>query len=75
MEQSVDLKKVLGFQFEPTKVSYNRRDLLIYALGINATEQRFAFEDGASQWHLQRLPTLGDTDLPRDSSFVALFCR
>mmetsp|Transcript_12610 Transcript_12610/g.29442 ORF Transcript_12610/g.29442 Transcript_12610/m.29442 type:complete len:296 (+) Transcript_12610:16-903(+) len=45
MEQSVDLKQVLGYKFQPQAVSYNRRDVLTYALGIGACEERFAYED------------------------------
>lgn len=33
-DQKVDAEKVVGFEGEAHAVSYNKRDLLLYALGI-----------------------------------------
>lgn len=42
---SVEPEKAKGFEFPATKVSYNRRDLILYAYGIGNTEQRFLYEN------------------------------
>ncbi|EIN03575.1 hypothetical protein PUNSTDRAFT_123256 [Punctularia strigosozonata HHB-11173 SS5] len=35
-DSSVDLSKAVGFEFDPQEVSWNKRDLIVYALGIGA---------------------------------------
>jgi peroxisomal enoyl-CoA hydratase 2 len=40
------MTSVTGHVFDDLAVSYNRRDLLIYANGIGATEQHFLYENG-----------------------------
>ncbi|KAI8827226.1 HotDog domain-containing protein [Fimicolochytrium jonesii] len=40
----VDVKKAVGFKYPSDKVLYNRRDLLLYAAGLNLTELRFTYE-------------------------------
>eukprot|EP01102_Stenamoeba_stenopodia_P006482 TRINITY_DN1778_c0_g1_i2.p1 TRINITY_DN1778_c0_g1~~TRINITY_DN1778_c0_g1_i2.p1 ORF type:complete len:123 (-),score=10.53 TRINITY_DN1778_c0_g1_i2:393-719(-) len=43
---SVNVAKVLATQFEPVPVSYTRRDLILYALGVGASELKFTYENG-----------------------------
>jgi len=42
---NVDLKAFLAFQPPDLEVSYNRRDLILYALGINASDLIYTNED------------------------------
>eukprot|EP01102_Stenamoeba_stenopodia_P006485 TRINITY_DN1778_c0_g1_i7.p1 TRINITY_DN1778_c0_g1~~TRINITY_DN1778_c0_g1_i7.p1 ORF type:complete len:310 (-),score=58.91 TRINITY_DN1778_c0_g1_i7:45-932(-) len=42
---SVNVAKVLATQFEPVPVSYTRRDLILYALGVGASELKFTYEN------------------------------
>eukprot|EP01097_Dermamoeba_algensis_P005174 TRINITY_DN328_c0_g1_i1.p1 TRINITY_DN328_c0_g1~~TRINITY_DN328_c0_g1_i1.p1 ORF type:complete len:204 (+),score=59.34 TRINITY_DN328_c0_g1_i1:86-697(+) len=42
---SVDVKKALSHEFPAVKVSYNRRDLILYALGVGSSDLRFIYED------------------------------
>jgi len=47
-EEKVDPVKAKGHQFLAQKVSYNRRDLVMYALGVGASELKFLYENDAS---------------------------
>ncbi|KAI8922376.1 hypothetical protein PhCBS80983_g01495 [Powellomyces hirtus] len=40
----VDVEKAVGFKYPVDKVEYNRRDLLIYAAGLNLTDLKFTYE-------------------------------
>ncbi|KAJ3412557.1 hypothetical protein HDV05_000591 [Chytridiales sp. JEL 0842] len=40
----MDLQKALAYKYPDQKVSYNRRDLILYALGIGATDLKFTYE-------------------------------
>jgi len=44
---TVNVAKVLATQYEPVPVSYTRRDLIVYALGVGASELQFTYENGA----------------------------
>jgi len=50
----VDVKKALSHDFPLKKLSYNRRDLILYALGVGAKELRFTYEDDSD---FSALPT------------------
>ncbi|KAJ3245244.1 hypothetical protein HDU78_009726 [Chytriomyces hyalinus] len=40
----MDLSKAVGFKSPDQKVSYNRRDLILYALAVGATDHKFTYE-------------------------------
>ncbi|KNC96851.1 uncharacterized protein SPPG_07683 [Spizellomyces punctatus DAOM BR117] len=40
----VDVNKAVGFKYPSDKVAYNRRDLLLYAAGLNLEEPKFTYE-------------------------------
>ncbi|GAA5902698.1 hypothetical protein JCM6882_004045 [Rhodosporidiobolus microsporus] len=52
MSAKIDLDKAIGHASAPFDVSWNQRDLLLYAVGIGAKkdELQFTFED-AKDWH------------------------
>jgi len=50
----VDPTKAKGFKFPAQKVSYNKRDLILYALGIGASELKFIYENDSA---FSALPT------------------
>ncbi|KAG8994509.1 hypothetical protein FRB94_009828 [Tulasnella sp. JGI-2019a] len=43
MGDQLDLNKAIGYQFQDQPVSWNRRDLILYAIGIGAKKDDFAF--------------------------------
>lgn len=43
----VDLTKVVGYKYADKPVSWNKRDLLIYAVGVGAKKDDFPFVYGA----------------------------
>lgn len=43
----VDLVKVVGHRYPDKPVSWNKRDLLIYAVGVGAKKEDFPFVYGA----------------------------
>jgi hypothetical protein len=60
---SVDIEKVLNYQYEPTIYKYNEKDVILYALSIGAAknplddlELRFVYENHS---HFRTLPTMG----------------
>ncbi|KAI9105458.1 HotDog domain-containing protein [Phlyctochytrium arcticum] len=40
----VDLNKAVGYKYPSDKVRYNRRDLLVYAAGLNLADPKFTYE-------------------------------
>lgn len=44
MAQQIDQKKAVGHLYTPQPVAYNRRDLMLYALGVGADELKFTYE-------------------------------
>jgi hypothetical protein len=41
-----DPTDAVGYAFPDEAVTYNKRDLILYALGIQATELHFTYENG-----------------------------
>ena len=53
----MDTSKYITESFDkPIDVSYNRRDLILYAIGIGCTDLRYVYED-ASEQDFQAFPT------------------
>jgi peroxisomal enoyl-CoA hydratase 2 len=44
MSSTVDVSKILGYEFPTTKVAYNRRDLILYAIGIGLKDPKYVYE-------------------------------
>jgi len=44
MSSNVDVKQALSHKFADGKASYNRRDAILYALGVGATDLKFVYE-------------------------------
>jgi len=44
-ESSVDLSKILNYQYPDRNVEYNRRDVILYGLGIGAKELNYVYEN------------------------------
>jgi peroxisomal enoyl-CoA hydratase 2 len=40
----MDTTKVLGYEFPSTRVAYNRRDLILYAIGIGLNDNKYVYE-------------------------------
>jgi len=53
-KEKVDPTKAKGFKFPAQKVSYNKRDLILYALGVGASELKFTYENDSG---FSALPT------------------
>ncbi|KAI9333346.1 peroxisomal dehydratase [Zopfochytrium polystomum] len=41
---TVDVSKIVGYKYPDRHVTYNKRDLLLYAVSIGATDLRFTYE-------------------------------
>jgi len=54
----VDQEKAKGHKFPARKVSYNRRDLILYALGVGASEQAFVYENSSNFAALPTFPVV-----------------
>eukprot|EP01121_Diplochlamys_sp_Union-15-3_P002305 TRINITY_DN1200_c0_g1_i1.p1 TRINITY_DN1200_c0_g1~~TRINITY_DN1200_c0_g1_i1.p1 ORF type:complete len:312 (-),score=47.97 TRINITY_DN1200_c0_g1_i1:35-970(-) len=66
-----DPKQVLAFRPPPSPVSYNKRDLILYALGIGATDMKFVYEGDPE---FSALPTFSTVlSFKGDSSDVVPF--
>lgn len=45
MAEQVDAQKALQFEGATFPVAFNKRDLIVYALGIGETDLQFVYED------------------------------
>ncbi|KAI8805324.1 HotDog domain-containing protein [Cladochytrium replicatum] len=65
MATKVDVSKAVGHSFPSEKVQYNRRDLILYALGVGVNDLRFVYEldkdFGAFPTYPLVLPLKGDS--------------